>query len=413
MKAGLLGRPDFRRFWLADVLSQFGTRISVLAIPLLATQTLHASAFQVSMVRTLGTAAYLLLALHVGAWCDRIRVRPVLVIADLGRAAALATVPLAAAFGSLTITHLLVAVGITGVLTVWFDVAHQTYLPRLIGRDDLVEGNARLQANMSIAAVAAPSPTGFAVQAVGGASVVGLNALGYLWSALWLRSVKAPEHVPPAPENRHLRREIAEGLRFVVRHPVLRAVAGHGATHDFFQSAQIAIVVVFLSREVRLSPFAIGLLSTSTLAGAVVGAFAARPLAARFGHGRALLGIGIFEGVIYQLFPFTGPGWALACYVVAGFGSSFGIVAITVLSASFQQAAAGEHLRGRVNATVRFLVFGVAPLGSLLGGVLAETAGLRATLFVAAGGVLFAMGWLVFSPLRTVHDLKMHGYARD
>jgi Major Facilitator Superfamily len=203
---GLLRRRDFRHLWAADLISQLGTRMSFLAVPLLAVATLHASAFEVSLLRASQTVAYLLIGLQVGAWCDRMRCRPVLVVADLGRAVALGSVPLAAALGVLGLGQLYVVVFVVGVLTVFFDVAHQTYLPRLVERSRLIEGNARLQGNSSVAAVAAPVPAGYLVQWFTGAGAVLVDAASYLWSALWLRSIRRPRPPPfwlPAASLHH------------------------------------------------------------------------------------------------------------------------------------------------------------------------------------------------------------------
>ncbi|WP_020668750.1 MFS transporter [Amycolatopsis nigrescens] len=404
-RAGLLRHGDFRRLWLADVLSQFGNRISVLAVPLLATTTLQASTFQVSLLRTLETAAYLALGLQVGAWCDRLRCRPVLIAADLGRAALLASVPVAWAFGALTIGQLLVVVLLTGVLTVFFDVAHQTYLPRLIDRERLLEGNAKLQTNLSVAAVTAPGLTGYLVQVFGGPIAIMGNALGFLWSAGWLGRIGADEPKPISTARPRLRREIGEGLRLVAGHPALRAICATGATASLFQSVQTSIVVVFLNREVGLSPGSIGLLSTTTLVGALAGALTARRLGERLGQARALLLAAVLFGCCYLLFPFTGPGWRLGFYAVAGFGASLTVIVLNVLSVSFQQTVTPERLRGRVNATSRVLMLGAIPVGSLLGGLLATAAGFHAALWVAAAGNFASAGWLLFSPVRRMRDL--------
>jgi hypothetical protein len=176
----------------------------------------------------------------------------------------------------------------TGVLTVFFDVAHQSYLPRLLRREDLLEGNARLQANMSVAAVAAPSTAGYLFQLFGGPAAIAANALGYLWSALWLRRIRIPEPKPEPAEKPNLRREIAEGLRLVAGNPILRTLGAYGATVSLFQSVQIAIGVVFLSRALHLSPGSIGLLSSTSLLGAVAGSLSARKIGALIGPARAL-----------------------------------------------------------------------------------------------------------------------------
>lgn len=403
---GLLRNRDFRDLWVADVLSQFGDRVTFLAVPLFAATTLNASAFGVSMLRTLETLAYLVLGLQVGAWCDRLRNRPILIATDLGRAVVFGSVPIAALFGALTLTQLYVVVTVAGVLAVFFQVAHQTYLPRLVDRDHLVEGNARLQTNISVAAVAAPSVSGFLLQYVGGQAALGLNALSFLWSAAWLKGIRSREARPPQPAERvPLRKQIGEGLRFVLADPILRAFAGSTVQISLFQSFQLAVGVLFLLREIHLTPGVIGLVSTTSLTGALAGAFTARRLGARFGEARMIWVAAVGFGVGFLGFPLTQPGWGLVFYVVGGFVTAFSLIVLNVHQVSFQQAATPERLRGRVTATMRFLVFGTAPLGSLLAGVVATTAGLRATLWVSTCGVLTAAAWLVFSPLRAMRTL--------
>ncbi|GAA2834212.1 MFS transporter [Crossiella cryophila] len=401
---GLLRQRDFRHLWAADVLSQLGTRVSHLALPLLAAETLHAGAFEVSAIRTLQTAAFLVLGLLVGAWCDRMRALPVLVVADLARAAAFCSIPVAAAFDALTLTQVYVAVLIAGVFSVFFEIAHQTYLPRLVPAQDLIEANAKLRGNHAVAATAAPTVAGLFFQSFGAPATVLVNAAGYLWSALWLRGIRHHEPQPPAPTQRHLGREITEGLRLVFGHPLLRAFGLHGATFVLFQSIQVALGVLFLLREINLSPGAIGLLSSLGLTGALAAALLARRLATHLGQDRTILCSGTALGVLFLGFPLTTPGYGLIWWAVAAFGTAFSLIVLTVSMSSRQQALCPPALLGRMNATMLFLVWGAIPVGSLLGGVLGEVIGLRGALWVATAGAMLAALWLVCSPLRRSSD---------
>ncbi|GAB3138494.1 MFS transporter [Amycolatopsis stemonae] len=402
---GALGNRDFRRLWLADLASQLGSRIDVLAVPLLATTVLGASVFEVSLLRTAETLPYLVLGLQVGAWCDRVRHRPLLIAADVGRAVLIASIPVAALFGVLGLAHLLVVVLGVGLFGVFFDIAHQTYVPRLVPPGQLPDANARLQTNLSMAAVAGPGLAGLIIQALGNAAALAVDAVSYLWSALWLRRIETPD-VRPEPGPRRLWREIGDGLKVVRGDRVLRAISLHGAVSSLFQSVHLAIVIVFLARDVGLSAWAIGLLGTSTLTGALAGGLTAQRIGRRIGGARALVGAAVLYGVAYQLYPFTGPGWALACYVVAGFFASFGVIVLNVFEMSFQQAVAPPALLGRVNSITHTLILGAVPLGSLLGGALASAFGMRVTLHVAAAGVLASAAFLVWSPLRKLRDLN-------
>ena len=402
---GALANRDFRRLWLADLVSQLGSRVDVLAVPLLAVTALGASVFEVSLLRTAESLPYLLLGLQVGAWCDRMRHRPLLIAADVGRAVLIASIPVAALFGVLGFPHLLVVVFGVGVLGVFFDIAHQTYVPRLVTREQLPDANSRLQTNLSMAAVAGPGLAGLVVQALGNAAALAVDAVSYLWSALWLRRIETPD-VRPEPRPRRLLREIGDGLRVVRGDRILLAISVHGAVSSFFQSVHLAIVIVFLARDVGLSPWAIGLLGTATLTGALTAGLTARRIGERIGGARALWGAAVLYGLAYQLYPFTGPGWGLTCYVVAGFFASFGVIVLNVFGMSFQQAVAPPELLGRVNSITHTLVFGVVPLGSLLGGALASAFGMRVTLHIAAAGVLASAVVLLWSPLMKMRDLN-------
>ena len=386
-------------------ISQLGTRVSFLAVPLLAVSTLHAGALEVALLRTFQTIAYLLIGLQVGAWCDRVRCRPLLVVADLGRAAVLASVPVAAALGVLTLAQLYAVVFAAGVLTVFFDVAHQTYLPRLVGRDRLIEGNARLQGNTSIAAVGAPTLAGYVVQWFTGAGGILLDAVSYLWSALWLRSIRTPERVPARGRPARMRTEIREGMRLVLGDPILRAIAGSNASFCLAQAIYTAIIVVFLVRVVHLTPATIGLLNTVGLAGAVAAALVTRPLSAAVGQARLMWLTVLVNAAGFLVVPLTGPGARLAFFAAGGFVTSFGIIVLNIVQVSFQQARCPAGLLGRLNATMEVLMWGAISVGSVLGGVLAGVVGLRATLWTAAVIVALSSLWLVLSPLRGMRDL--------
>jgi MFS family permease len=405
-EARLLCHRDFRHLWAADALSQLGSRVSLLALPLLAVVTLDASTFQVSLIKTLQTVPYLLLGLQVGAWCDRLRCRPVLVIADLVRMVALGSIPLAAAFGVLTLWQFYAAVFIAGLLTVFFDVAHQTYLPRLVGPDRLIEGNTLLWTNQSVAAVAAPTFSGLLVQWIGAPVAVVVDALSYLWSALWLRTIRRREEPPPKPTtSRNMRKEISEGALVVLADPILRAIGLSSVTLAFFLNLNLPITVVFLVREVGLAPGTIGVLSSFGLLGAVVGSAVTTRLTAAVGAARLLCVASVVEGFANLLYPLVDKGWRLSFLVVASFVASVCVIIQNVVQVSFQQARCPEHLLGRVNATMRFLFWGVAPIGSITAGALATVLGFRLTLLIAGLGIVASAMWILASPVRRMRDL--------
>jgi MFS family permease len=408
---GILRHPDFRRLWAADLLSQLGSRLGMGAVPLLAVLTLNASTFQVSLLRTCETAAWLGLGLFAGAWADRVRGLPVLVSADLGRALLFASIPVAAWFGVLTLAQLYVVLALAGLLTVLFDVAHTSYLPRLLDGDQLLPGNAKLAANHSIGAVVGAGAGGLLYQWLGAAVTIGLDALSFLWSALWLRSIRTPEARPARPDQPDLCREIVEGMRYVFTHPLLRPIALTTAATMLFQAAGDAITLVYLVRVVQLQPAVIGLLSMIGLLGAILASMVTEKLSIRYGDARLLLLSSTGIGVGFTLKALTAPGWQLSWYVVAMLVSGFGIIVNYIVQVSTQQRVCPPELRGRVSATMSFVSWGAAPIGSLLGGALGTVFGLHATLWIAGLATLAGSTFLYLSPFRTLRTVPAQSEA--
>jgi len=400
MADGGLGRHrDFRRLWIGDSLSQLGSQIGVLAVPLVAITTLSATTFQVGVLVALQTAAFLVIGLPAGAWCDRMRKRPVLIVADLVRAVLLLSIPVAALLDRLTLAHLYVVVAGHGVATVFFDVSYQSYLPHLVGRAHLVDGNGKLEASRTVAHAGGPAVGGYLVQWLTAPIALAADAVSYLWSALWLGRIEAREPAPDPARRSPLRVEIADGLRFVFGNPVLRAIALQGACSVLFIGARQAILLPFLVRTVGLSAAAVGVLFTLASVGAVGGALVTRRLTRRLGQARAMIGYILVGGMAGLLLPLTGPGWRLGFYVVGMMAMQAFIVAFNVVQVSYRQTICPDHLLGRMNATMRFVMWGTTPLGGLLGGVVGTAVGLRNTMWITGVGLVLPVPWLVFSPL--------------
>jgi MFS family permease len=401
----LLRHRDFRLLWGGETISELGSQVSLLAIPLLAVRTLHATPFQMGLLTAASTAAFLIVGLPAGVWIDRTRRRWVMIAADLGRVVAIASVPVAYLAGWLTLAQLFVVTLVSGILTVFFDVAYQSYLPTLVGRERLVEGNAKLTGSAQVAAVAGPSIAGGLVQAVGSSAAVLVDSFSFLASAGAVVAIRAPEPQPEVPESGHpkLRHDIGEGLRFVFGNALLRAIAATTATSNFFSGVAAAVEVIFLVREVHATPGVIGLLFTMGGVGGVLGAFTAGPLARRFGGARATI-IGILGNIGGLLVPLTMPGPGLILFGVGLFFVSFSAVVYNVNQVTFRQRLCPDRLLGRMNASMRFVVWGVLPLGGLLGGVLGSVVGLRPTLWIGYIGEVIACVWLFASPMRTMRD---------
>jgi MFS family permease len=404
-RQSLLFHRDFRRLWIGDVLSQGGTVVTMVAMPLLAVTVLHATPLQVGLLTTFEYLAFLLIGLPAGAWVDRMRRRNVMIVADLGRAAVLGSVPVTAALGVLTMWQLYAVVLVIGGLTVFFDVSYQSYLPFLVGREHLVEGNSKLQGTQSVAQVAGPSIGGLLVQSLSAPAALATDAVTFLWSAVWVGAIQRREPKPERVAPARLRHDIREGLAFIARHRLLRAIAGCTATANLFGSAAQSMLVVLLARDLALSAGVIGALMSAGACGGVLGAFTARRLAARLGQGPAIwLSIGV-TAPLTLVQPFLHRGWTLGLFVVAQLAVSAGIVIYNVTQVSFRQALCPDRLLGRMNATMRFFVWGTLPLGGLLGGALGSTVGVRAALLVAAIGSMLAFLWVYCSPLRWMREL--------
>ena len=401
----LIRHRDFRLLWGGETVSQLGSQVSLLAIPLLAVRTLHATTFQMGLLTAASTAAFLIVGLPAGVWVDRIRRRRVMIGADLGRVVALGSVPVAYAAGLLTLGQLFVVTLVAGVLTVFFDVAYQSYLPSLVGREHLVEGNAKLTGSEQAATVAGPSIAGGLVQAVGSAAAVAVDAASFLASAVAIAAIRAPEAKPDVPEGGHAKlvHDIGEGLRFVFSHVLLRAIAATTATANLFSGIAAAVEIVFLVREVHASPGQIGLIFSVGGVGGVLGALAAGRIADRFGGARAtIIGIALNAGAL--MIPLTTPGIGLLFFAAGMFVVGFAVVIYNVNQVSFRQRLCPDRLLGRMNATMRFVVWGVLPIGALVGGIFGTAFGLRPTLWIGVLGEALSGLWLVFSPMRTMRD---------
>jgi MFS family permease len=405
-QGGLWRQGDFLHLWGAQTVSELGSQVTFLALPLAAVLVVDASAFQVALLSAAVMAPWLVFALPAGVWVDRLPRQPILVLADLGRAVALGSVPLAYALDALTMAQLYAVAFVSGTLTVFFDVAYQSYLPALVARDQLVEGNAKLELSRAGSSVAGPGLAGGLVATLTAPVAVAADAASFLASASLLFRIRADEAPPAKAGSPSLRRELVEGLSYVFGDPRWRSVMGYVATVNFFFSVAESIFIVYAVRRLDLSPQLIGLVFTLSNVGGIVGAVLAGRATRRLGVGRTLVAAGLLSGPPLLLIPLA-PRHALAIpFLVAGWLLvSFGIVIYNVTAISLIQALTPERLLGRMNASRRFVVWGTIPLGSLVSGGLASTIGLRETIFVGAVGASFSFLFLYFSPLRTIQEM--------
>ncbi len=389
----LLRFPDFRRFWMADTVSQAGTAVTVLALPLVAIGPLHASPLQTGLLVMCEYLGFLLVGLPAGAWVDRMRRRRVLIAGDLGRVALLATLPIAACLDALTLAQLY-AVGFgLSVCTVFFDVAHQSHLPHLVDEDRLVGANVALESSRTITAAAGPGAAGALVAAVTAPVALAVDAVSYLVSALFLTRIRRAD---PRPEERppgaRLRDEIAEGLRFVFRNRLLRALTLTAAISNLCGTVGTSMMLVLLAGDLGLSPLLCGLVFTAEAAGGFLGSLLTTRIADRMGKQRAMCASVLVSGVLWlAALPFFQADWryAVAC-VLQGLGWT-AFMTFKIESVALRQQMTPGPLLGRVTASVRFVVWGCMPLGALAGGVLGQYAGARTSLWTGACAELLAV----------------------
>jgi len=407
-RGGLWHHLDFRRLWIGETVSQFGTTISGVALPLVAILVLHASTFEIGLLTAFETVAFLVVGLPAGAWVDRMRFRAVLVVNDLIRAVALGSVPAAQLTGVLTIGQLYVVAVVTGVSTVFFDVAYQSYLPQLVDRELLMEGNAKLQASESVSQIAGPSVGGLLIQALTAPYAILADAVSFLWSASWVAAIKARPPKPARKPDRQLRREIGEGVRFVLGNRLLRAIAMCTGSANLFSAMAAAVFYVLLARELGLSAGWIGAIASTSAIGGLAGSLVARRLAARVGQGPTIWITILAIGPCGFVAPFVHRDWTLGLLAVAQVAMWAGVVIYNITQVSFRQGLCPPELLGRMNATMRFLVWGTMPLGGVIGGILGSIIGVRHTLLVVAIGSALTFLPVFLSPLRRMRELPSY-----
>ncbi len=400
--SGLWRHPDFLKLWAGETVSLLGSQITLLAMPLVATITLGVGPFQMGILGTVQYIPWLLVGLPAGVWIDRMRRRPVMVAADLARALLLGSIPLAAVIGILRIELLYaVAFGI-GVMNVFFDVAYLAYLPALIPQERLVDGNGKLQASASIAEIAGPGLAGALVQVLTAPLAIAADALSFLVSALSLTWIGKSEDTSRSDGGtRNMLLEIREGLRFIFANPVLRAFAAASVTCNFFIDIHLAVFVIYMVRELGVSPVILGGVYAVGSAGGLLGSILAARLATSFGLGRIIIASQVLITLAVLAIPLSGgrPAIAVPLIALAEAVWAFSAVIYVVNSVSLRQIITPDRLQGRAAASLRFVTWGIAPLGFLLGGFLGERIGVQGTLLAAAIGPALSVVWLLLSPI--------------
>jgi MFS family permease len=397
---GLWLHFDFLRLWSGQTISVFGSMVGGTAMTFTAILFLHATPFQMGLLSAMQIVPAFAIGLFAGAWVDRLRRRPLLIWADIGRALALATIPLAAALGALHIAQVYLVALVVSILSIFFDLAYQTYLPGLVGKDNVMEGNSKLSASAAAAEFGGFSIGGWLVQIFTAPLAILMDAASFLVSAFSVWSIRAPETPASREEQPDLRREIGEGLRAVWREPLLRASAIVALIESLGGSTYGAVIVLYMSRGLKFDPGVLGMIWAVGGISAFAGAALAPRATRRVGAGRVMLA-GLLASTITQAIILLANGPTLLSaliMILQQFGDGF-FVAYEINNLTFRQRITSEHLLGRVNATLRFLTLGAALAGALLGGGLGNLIGVRATLGVGALLSLTAAITLGLSPL--------------
>ena len=399
---GLWGHHDFLKLWSGETVSLLGDQFTGLAFPLTAVLILHASPGQMGVLQAVGTLPFILLGLVAGVWADRYRRRRLMILSDVSRALLLVSIPAAFLSGNLSIYLLyLVSFG-TGIFTVVFDVTYQAYLPSIVERGQLMDANGKLQASASAASVVGPSLAGGLIQFVAAPIAILFDSLSFVWSAVSLGWICRKEAPVARASRKPIVEEIKEGLAIVLRNDNLRSIAGCTATSNLFTSMIGAVMILYAVNILGMPPFLIGAMLALGSIGSLLAALIAARLATRVDVGwLIILSAAIFSCAWLLAIPAL-PPYGSYFLILAFFLVSFGGVVYNVNQVSYRQALVPVKLQGRLNATMRFIVWGTMHVGSLIGGTVGQAFGLYPALVVGAVGGASAFLWVLFSPVRHV-----------
>jgi predicted MFS family arabinose efflux permease len=414
--AGLYRNSDFLKFWSGQTISLFGSQVTTLALPLTAAITLQATPMQMGVLGAIQYAPSILLGLFFGVWVDRLRRRPILMFANVARGLLLGVIPLAALLGVLRIEQLFVLAFLTGSLTACFDVAYLSYLPTLIGRAQAVDGNSKLQISNSTAAIVGPGLAGVLVQWLTAPLAIAVDAASFFISAVFLSVIRKPEAPPSAgSQPQSIWKEIGEGWRLVLSNPIMRTLMVGTATSNFFINVQIAVRVIFVTRDLQLQPATLGFMFATGSLGGLMAAFFAKRISRVAGIGPTLIAMQFLVGISALVLPLASGGyWMLVLTIVPSIVLwGFAMMTYDINHFSFRQTVTPDRLQGRMTASIRLVTGGVALPGALLGGVLGGAVGLRTTLLVGGIGILSATLWTFFSPTRHLGQIPAEMIAEE
>ena len=407
--SNLWQQDDFLKLWFGQTISGFGSRFSGLALPLIAISLLGATPGELGLLEAAGGVAWWFVGPFIGTGIDRMRRRPILIAAELGRGMILASIPLAVLFGYLHIEQLYAVALLIGFLSAWFDTAYQSYLPSLVEPEHLIEGNSKLNVSNSAADVAGPGMAGLVIQTIGASVAIALDAFSFLVSGISLILIRKPEPQPGGITRQTMGSALGEGLTYIWRNAILRAFTFTNATFMFSIGMEEAVSILFLTHVLHFTPARIGLIFSIGSVGGLLGALAAVRISKWLKLGPTIIaasslrGLGLACVPLVALLPSGETALIAALYAIHSFGWS--VWAVT--QSSTRQSLAPRRLQGRITASFLFIVRGAAPLGSLVGGAVGDLLGVTPTFYIAGIGLLLSTIWLVLSPLWTLRELPL------
>ncbi|WP_313279301.1 MFS transporter [Timonella senegalensis] len=409
---------DFRQLWIGDGLSQVGAQLTALALPIYAVTTLGASEMEMGFLNAAQTAAFLLIGLPAGAWIDRMRKRGVLITADLVRGLVLGAVVVLALTGHGTMTVLIVASLILSVATVFFDVAHLSYVPGLVGLRHVSEGNTKLQATYSIAAVAVPAVGGMMLKIVSAPFLIAVNVVTYFLSVIFLGRIKKREELPPSDSHLPMGKAIAEGLNFIIKTPLLNRLVFATGASAIFSTMGWTMLIKYAVTDLKIAEGEIGVIMSASAIGGIIGALIVRKMTLLVGEGRIIALSALATPILFIGIPLAATLMAAGVnpmipLIVSGFMMQISNTFFNVSQVSFRQRLCPPHLLGRMNASFRFIVWGGMPIASLLAGVIATHFGMVTMMWVVVVGEILAALPLVLSKFVTMRDLPGGGTIQD
>ncbi len=401
--------------WIGQSVSEMGSAVTVVALPLAAVLALKATVFQVGLLSAASTLPFLVIALPAGLVVDRIAKRRLMIGCDMARMLIIGSVPVCYALHDLTLAQLYAVALLSGVLTVFFDVAYQSYVPYLIGREHLLDGNGKLGATQALAQVVGPGLGGALYGLLkAGAMTVDAISFGVSWVAMVL--IRTRDQRPQRSNDAtaaQLRAELVAGLAFIMRNPVLRKIAACTATANLFSSMTFALQIIFMVRVLHVRAEYTGLIIAIGGVGGVLGGIASGALGRWIGTARVIWVSVLVFGFFGMLVPLAEPGWRLALMPIGLFAFALVVVLYNIGQLSYRQAICPPELLGRMNAAIRWIVWGTMPLGGFLGGALGTAVGVRTTIWIGMAGSWAAGFWLIASPLRSMRDIPVVAPAGD